>query len=96
MPKEMSGGTKFMVKGILVFFLFPAIVEIINLALGWTLLLPLYLLPKAWQQSLTQPVAWFVMAVSVVCGFLAVRRYWPRMIEVYDDEVAADPAQTPP
>jgi hypothetical protein len=35
------------------------------------------------------------MAVSVVCGFLAVRRYWPRMIEVYDDEVAA-PAQTPP
>jgi hypothetical protein len=91
----MSGGTKVMVKVILIFFLFPVVVQIINFALGWALLLPLFLLPKAWQQALTQPVAWFVMAVSVVCGFLAVRRYWPRMIEVYDDEVAA-PAQTPP
>ena len=96
MPREMSGGTKFMVKGILVFFLFPAIAEIINLVLGWALLLPLHLLPKAWQQALAPGVTGFALAVAIVCGFLAVRRYWPKMIEQYDDEVVADPAQTPP
>jgi Na+/glutamate symporter len=92
----MSGGTKVMVKVILVFFLFPAIVEITNLALSWFLFLPLHLLPKAWQHALFLPVGWLVLAVSVVCGVLAVRRFWPKMIEVYDDEVASDPAQTPP
>jgi hypothetical protein len=56
MPREMSGGTKVMVKVILAFFLFPAIAEIINLVLGWALLLPLHLLPKAWQQALAPGV----------------------------------------
>jgi hypothetical protein len=96
MPREMSGGKKLVVRAILVFFLFPAIVEITNLVLSWSLLLPLSLLPKAWKHALTLPFAWLALAISVVCGFLAVRRYWPKMIEVYDDEVAADPAQTPP
>jgi hypothetical protein len=91
MPREMSGGTKVMVKVILVFFFFPVVVQIINFALGWILLLPLYLLPKAWQHALTLPLAWLALAVSVVCGFLAVRRFWPKMIEVYDDEAAGAP-----
>ena len=96
MPKEMSGGTKFMVRAILIFFLFPVVVEITNLVLSWSLLLPLKLLPKAWQHALTLPLAWLALAVSVVCGFLAVRRFWPKMIEIYDDEVDGAPAQTPP
>src|SRR4051812_6492216 len=97
MPREMSGGTKLVVRAILVFFFFPIVVEITNLVLSWSLLLPLHLLPKAWQHALTLPAAWLALAVSVVCGFLAVRRFWPKMIEVYDDEVVvADPAQTPP
>ncbi len=96
MSREMSGGTKVMVKVILVFFFFPVVVQIINFALGWVLLLPLHFLPKAEQRAFAPFVTGLTVTVAIVCGVLAVRPYWPRMIEKYDDEVDGAPAQTPP
>jgi hypothetical protein len=72
------GDSNLMVKLILIVFLFPAVFEITNLGLGLTLGFLLVLLPKSWQPIYSPVVLGITTAVSALCGFLAVRQFWPK------------------
>jgi hypothetical protein len=72
------GDSNLMVKLILIVFLFPIVFQITNLGLGFALGFLLVLLPKAWQPIASPLILGISIAISALCGFLAVRQFWPK------------------
>ncbi|HVR99352.1 MAG TPA: hypothetical protein VMW27_22210, partial [Thermoanaerobaculia bacterium] len=65
-------------KVMLVMFVFPVVVEVVDVGLGLSLTLGVLQLPPAMQPIAIRGVQWFALVTGLVCAFFACRSFWPK------------------